>query len=391
MNNTRPSWQKIALKELCEFKNGLWKGKKEPYINVGVIRNTNFTKEGLLNDEKIAFLDVEVKQYSTRKLEYGDLILEKSGGGPKQPVGRVIPFEKVSGEYSFSNFTSIIRISDKDKLDHKYLHRFLHFCYISGKTEAMQKHSTGIRNLQLKEYKEVKLPLPPLPEQQRIVSILDEAFTAIDQAIANTEKNLANARELFESYLNNVFNQKGESWVNKNLKDILKLEYGKPLPKEDRDVDGKYPAYGANGVKCRTNKCYREGFGIIVGRKGSAGEVTLTEDGYWALDVTYYVDFDQEVYALMFLYYLLLSLKLQSLAKGVKPGINRNDVYAIESAFPPLTEQLCIVSKLDKLITETTKLESFYERKLASLKELKQSVLQKAFSGELTTEDIKHR
>lgn len=239
--------------------------------------------------------------------------------------------------------------------------------------------------------KEMKVSYPPLPEQQRIVSILDEAFTAIDQAIANTEKNLANARELFESYLNNVFNQKGESWVNKNLKDILKLEYGKPLPKEDRDVDGKYPAYGANGVKCRTNKCYREGFGIIVGRKGSAGEVTLTEDGYWALDVTYYVDFDQEVYALMFLYYLLLSLKLQSLAKGVKPGINRNDVYAIESAFPPLTEQLCIVSKLDKLITETTKLESFYERKLASLKELKQSVLQKAFSGELTTEDIKHR
>ena len=116
------------------------------------------------------------------------------------------------------------------------------------------------------------------------------------------------------------------SWEDKRLGDVLKLEYGKPLPKEDRDENGAYPAYGANGIKCRTNQIYRDRPSIIVGRKGSAGEINLTEEKFWPLDVTYFVDFDENQYDLMFLYYCLLSLKLQSLAKGVKPGINRNDV-----------------------------------------------------------------
>ena len=142
-------WDKAFLDQLCDFKNGLWKGKKGPFTHVGVIRNTNFTKNGSLDDSDIAYLDVEEKQYKTRKLEFGDLILEKSGGGPKQPVGRVIPFEKEGVEFSFSNFTSIIRIKDKSRLEYSYLHKYLYYLYETGATEPMQRQSTGIRNLQL--------------------------------------------------------------------------------------------------------------------------------------------------------------------------------------------------------------------------------------------------
>ena len=81
-----------TLGEVCEFHSGLWKGKKPPYVHVGVIRNTNFTKDGRLDEDDIAFLDVELKQFDNKKLKFGDIILEKSGGGPKQPVGRVIIF-----------------------------------------------------------------------------------------------------------------------------------------------------------------------------------------------------------------------------------------------------------------------------------------------------------
>ena len=92
------AWQKKALANVCQFSNGLWKGEKPPFVNVGVIRNTNFTKEGALDDSDIAYLDVEAKKFETRRLRFGDVILEKSGGGPKQPVGRVVLFDKEDGD-----------------------------------------------------------------------------------------------------------------------------------------------------------------------------------------------------------------------------------------------------------------------------------------------------
>ena len=99
--------KKEKLINLCTFIGGLWTGKKPPYLNVGVLRNTNFLKDGTLSFEDIAQLDVEEKQFKTRQLIYGDIILEKSGGGPKQPVGRVAVFDKTEDLYSFSNFSSI--------------------------------------------------------------------------------------------------------------------------------------------------------------------------------------------------------------------------------------------------------------------------------------------
>lgn len=73
-------WKTNTIEELCEFGNGLWTGKKPPFVNVGVIRNTNFTKDGRLDDSDIVYLEVEASQYSRRKLKFGDIILEKSGG-----------------------------------------------------------------------------------------------------------------------------------------------------------------------------------------------------------------------------------------------------------------------------------------------------------------------
>ena len=86
----KEGWTYKKLGEVCDTINGLWKGKKPPYVNVGVIRNANFTKEFTIRYDNIEYLDVEEKQYSKRKLQKGDLIIEKSGGGEKQPVGRAV-------------------------------------------------------------------------------------------------------------------------------------------------------------------------------------------------------------------------------------------------------------------------------------------------------------
>lgn len=119
-------------------------------------------------------------------------------------------FDKKDGAFSFSNFTAAIRVKEPKILDPSYLHKYLFWVYLSGRTESMQSHSTGIRNLNSDTYKAIYIPFPPLPEQRRIVAILDEAFEGIATAKANAEKNLQNAREIFESHLNAVFSQQGE-------------------------------------------------------------------------------------------------------------------------------------------------------------------------------------
>ncbi|MEP6755925.1 MAG: restriction endonuclease subunit S, partial [Chthonomonadales bacterium] len=215
-----------ALAEVCSFYNGLWKGELPPFVNVGVIRNTNFAKDGRLDDSDIAYLDVEIKKFEKRKLQYGDVILEKSGGGPKQAVGRVVLFDKMSGDFSFSNFTSALRVKNPHELSFTYLHKFLLWTYISGITEKMQSNSTGIRNLDGDAYKAIPVPIPPLPEQHRIVRILDEAFESIATAKANTEKNLQNARALFESHLQSVFTHGSEGWMEARLSALSDIKHG---------------------------------------------------------------------------------------------------------------------------------------------------------------------
>jgi type I restriction enzyme S subunit len=170
-----------------------------------------------------------------------------------------------------------------------------------------------------------------------------------------------------------------KSWEVRKLGEVIKLEYGKPLPDDKRNPSGAYPVYGANGEKGRTNECYHNKETIIVGRKGSAGELNLTEEKFWPLDVTYFVTFDEKKYDLVFLYHLLSLLELPKLAKGVKPGINRNEVYSIIVQIPPLPEQQRIVSILNKTFASIAKAKSNAEQNLKNAKELFESYKNELF------------
>ena len=172
---------------------------------------------------------------------------------------------------------------------------------------------------------------------------------------------------------------KGE-WRRKRLGEIIKLEYGKPLPDLDRKPFGLYPVYGANGEKTRSDKFFFDKPSIIVGRKGSAGEINFTEDKFWPLDVTYFVTFDEQSSDLRFIYHLLSSLDLQNLAKGVKPGINRNDVCALSVAIPALCEQKRIVGILDEAFDGITAAKANAEKNLQNARAIFESHLQSVFS-----------
>jgi type I restriction enzyme S subunit len=198
-------WETTTLEneKLFEFANGLWKGKKVPFVTAKVIRNTNFNNDGTLSLDDVAELDVEEKQFIKRQLSGGDIILERSGGGPKQPVGRVVFFDLKEVNYSFSNFTTRIRVKDINKIQPKYiLYYLLHF-YNRGCTYELQQRTTGIRNLNFKDYKKIQVPLPSLTEQRKIAFVL----LKIQQTIEQQHKIIETARELKKSLMNKLFTE----------------------------------------------------------------------------------------------------------------------------------------------------------------------------------------
>ncbi len=169
-------------------------------------------------------------------------------------------------------------------------------------------------------------------------------------------------------------------WKDKRVGEIIRLEYGKPLEHSNRKLDGLYPVYGANGEKDRTDKFYHDKPSIIVGRKGSAGEVNLTEPKFWPLDVTYFVTFDEQRHDLRFLYYLLMTLDLPCLAKGVKPGINRNEVYSQVAKIPLLAEQRRIGGILDEAFEGIATAKANAEKNLRNARAVFESHLNAVFT-----------
>ena len=172
--NLPEHWNEIKLsnQQLFSFENGIWKGKKEPFEECAVVRNTNFTSDGYLDLTDVAVLPIEQRYLDKKKLKWGDIVIERSGGGPKQPVGRVVFFNLNDGKYCFSNFTSRLRVIDKNTIHPIFLFFYLLYFHDSGQTRKLQKRTTGIRNLIFGDYKESTIPLPPLPEQRAIAHVL---------------------------------------------------------------------------------------------------------------------------------------------------------------------------------------------------------------------------
>ena len=208
------SWKEpeILLSDLNYFEtlNGLWKGKIEPFVEVSVIRNTNFTTAGAIDYSDVAYIQVEEKQLLKRLLEPGDIILERSGGGPKQPVGRVVLFDRDKGIFSFSNFTSVIRIRDKKAFDPKFIFFGLMELYQSGRTQDIQQRTTGLRNLDFSAYKNrARFPQIGLSEQKMIAHVL----STVQRAIEAQERIIQITNELKKALMYKLFTEgtRGES------------------------------------------------------------------------------------------------------------------------------------------------------------------------------------
>ena len=223
----REGWTYKKLGEVCTVLNGLWVGKKEPLINIAVIRNTNFSKDCKLKLDDVAYIDVEERQFLTRKLQVGDIIIEKSGGSDKQPVGRPVLFNISDGDYSFSNFTATLRLID-ESINPKFLHQCLYGYYRNGETMRMQSKTTGLHNLDMKAYLRLPVPCLSISEQERIVSELDLLTSIINKQKAQLKELDSLAQSIFyDMFGDPIENPKG--WEVKKLGDLCNSELGKTL------------------------------------------------------------------------------------------------------------------------------------------------------------------
>jgi len=208
--------KRVALSDLIENPlSGEW-GEEGDGINV--LRTTNFNNDGSINLNSVVRRNISFTKIKQKILQKGDIIIEKSGGSPNQPVGRVIYFE-IEGDYLCNNFTSVLR-PKKNAVFSKYLHYLLFASHKYGIVNGYQNKTTGILNLQLSRYiKELKIPLPQFPDQQKIAHILDQA----DALRKKTQELIDSYNELAQSIFLDMFgdpvrNPKG--WKLKILGDI---------------------------------------------------------------------------------------------------------------------------------------------------------------------------
>lgn len=303
-------------------------------------------------------------------------------------------------------FTSVIGtlqyILPNDEIDLDYLNYSL-------MSVDFKKYLQGaaIPHIYFKDYKNEPFLWMPLKEQQRIVAILDKAFAAIAQAKANAEQNLKNAKELFESYLQSVFENKGEGWEEKTLKELT-THLGDGLHGTPKyTIDGDYHFINGNNLKdgviefkSSTKKVSIEEFNqhkknltdrtILVSINGTLGNIAFYNNEKIILgkSACYFnmkenVDKNYIKYVLSSPYFLTYAHK-EATGATIK-NVSLKTMREFIVPLPPIQEQQTIVQKLDALSTETKQLEAIYQQKINDLDELKKSILQKAFAGELNT------
>ncbi|MFQ2273992.1 restriction endonuclease subunit S [Aeromonas hydrophila] len=287
--------------------------------------------------------------------------------------------------------------------------------FVSSKRNEIHGKGTGATfpNVSGTMLANFELLMPPLPEQQRIVAILNEAFEAIAAARANAEQNRQNARALFESYLQSVFSQRGGEWEKTTLEKVLKVQpqngwsppaanhsdSGTPVLTLSSVTGFQFKADKIKFTSAPTNNMGRywvKNGDLLITRSNTpnlVGHVAIASD---INQPTIYPDLimrmnpDPERVMTEFLYFQLrtpaLRQEIMGRAQGANPTmkkISNGAVKTLPIVVPRLETQSSIAQSLNQLTIETQRLESLYQRKIAALDELKQSLLQQAFSGNL--------
>lgn len=304
--------------------------------------------------------------------------------------------------------SEFIVIRSKGKIDPEYLFYFLSQDSFRDSGARVMTGAVGHKRVPKEFVEDYVIPLPPLPEQRRIVAFLDEAFEGIATTTANAERNLHNAQELFENYLESVFSENSEGWVEKSLDELTAdkspITYGVVKPGGLGDVrfirggdisQGRIRIDKLRTITKEVSEQYRRtllrGGEILVCLVGQPGQTAVAHQELAGANIARQVGLVrlQDGVNPYFISYFLRSRSGQDALGGYTGGsvqqvINLRDLKLVKVPVPNTAVQKDIVENLDEHELNIERLKNVYKKKLAALKGLKQSLLQNAFSGKLS-------
>ncbi|EAI3793294.1 restriction endonuclease subunit S [Campylobacter coli] len=394
MTNLPQGWEWKSLGEICFITDGTHKTPN--YIETGIpfLSVKNISKGFFdLSDVKYISLEEHNKLIKRAKPEFEDILICRIG-----TLGKAI---KISLEFEFSIFVSLGLLKPKVKIISDYLVYFLNSYFIEGWiNDNKVGGGTHTAKLNLNILEKCPIALPPLKEQERIVGILDESFAKIDESIKILEQNLLNLDELMQSALRKAFNplnddtkenyQLPQSWEWKSLEEISEnISAGGDKPKnctESKTAKNQIPVY-ANGVNNNGLVGYTDKATIIkpsltISARGTIGFVCIRKEPYFPIVRLISLIPCENILCLHYLYFCLNFF----IAKGEGSSIPQLTIPKFKSLqipLPPLKEQEQIAMHLDSVFEKAKALKELYTKELKDYEELKQSLLDKAFKGEL--------
>ena len=400
----RKGWEIMKFSDVCDFFNdGNWIESKDQSekgfrliqtgnVGIGEFRNKS-GKERFISESTF-------KKLKCTEIFEDDILISRL----PDPVGRACIIPSLNQRMITAVDCTIVRLNKKLLLQDYfkfYSQSALYFKNISEKITGTTRDRISRSNLAA-----IPIPFPSISKQQEIVSILDEAFATIDQAKENLQRNLQNAKDLFKSELNSIFENKGNNWQEKSLKEIGETQtgntpstkepdnYGDFIPfvkpphfKKDGTIESEESGLSEKGIRSarlfKANSILMVCIGATIGKTGFS-EIPVTSNQQINA-LTPKEEFEPRLF-----YYALITddffnKVIHASSQATLPIINKSKWESLTVAFPRgKKEQSEIVQQLDTLSIETKNLENIYQKKLDNLEELKKSILQKAFSGELT-------
>ena len=387
----KENWEIKTLDELFNIKSSKrvhkadWKSEGVPFYRArevvrlskyGSVDNDLFISEELYND----FIKV------TGSPKEGDIIISAVG-----TLGQCYLVKKA--EKFYFKDASVLWFEKKSNINTRYI-EYAFKSDLILKQVLNRSMGATVGTLTISRAKIIEIPIPPIEEQKEIVEILDQAFESIEKAKANIEKNIQNAKELFQSKVNQVFSQTGEGWSIKQLNEICENLDRKRIPiTKNKRKPGEVPYYGASGI-----------VDYVEGYLFDEDLLLVSEDGANLLARTYPIAFSisgktwvnnhahvlrfEDISTQFFIEYYLNSIKLDDYVSGMaQPKLNQKKLSSIPVPYPELSIQKELVETLDIIDNHIQSLLVTYEEELKNLSELKKSILQKAFSGELTNKN----
>ncbi len=371
-----------------------------------------FYKIGTFGKEPNAYIDESLYNEFKEKYSYpkvGDILLSASG-----TIGRRVVYDGKPAYFQDSNIVWID--NDESEVLNEYLYKFYGHCKWNASKGAT------ISRLYNDDLRRIQIPIPLLEEQKQIVAILDDAFAAIDQAQANIEKNIENAKELFQSKLNDIFSQKGDGWEEKSLGDeslikIIDGDRGKNYPRKSDFLESGHCIFLNTGnvrpdgfdlstlmfISEERDNLLRKGKlqrnDVVMTTRGTIGNL-----GWYSSDIDYehirinsgmlIFRVNQEKLLPEYLFTLLRSplMKKQIIDKTTGAAQPQLPIKILVKFKIPVNSSLLAQKNMIDLINHVEMLNrsliTNFETKLTNLEDLKKSLLEKAFAGELTSKDM---